>query len=113
MQHIDRRTKIGATGILLTLVVLGWLLHWWRTPPVVQYDNLKYIQLLRTAVSSRNREHVRRVEQAVDRQLVDGHLSEAERRHFARIITMTRDGQWDQADRLSFDFEAAQLNRRR
>lgn len=100
----------AAVPLLLAVV---WLVQWWRTPPAVHYENLKYIQLLRTAVSSRNADHVARVEQAVRQLTAAGDMSAAELAHFSSIISLSRDGAWEQADRRAFDFELAQLQRRR
>ena len=105
--------KIGGMIGAVLLLIAFLLVSWWRTPPMVEYDNLRYVQLLRTAVSSRNADYVQKVEQAVDQQVEAGQMTIAERQHFGKIIKIAEAGDWDQADRMSFEFEAAQLGRRR
>jgi hypothetical protein len=101
-------------GLILIAVCLSyWILIWWQRPPVVEFDNLKYIQLLRTAVSSERSDLVAKVGQAIDKRMDEGQMSESERAHFARIIAMADAKQWDAANRACFQFEEAQLNRRR
>ncbi len=105
--------KIGGILVAVMLLIAFLVLQWWRTPPMVDYDNLRFLQLLRTAVSSRNADYVQKVEQAVDQQVKAGQMTSAEREHFGKIIKIAEGGDWEQADRMSFDFEAAQLGRRR
>ena len=74
---------------------------------------MKYIQLLRTAVSSKRSDWVEKVEGVVHDRFESGELSERERVHFDKVIALADAKQWDDAHRVCFDFEAAQLNRRR
>lgn len=114
MVHSNSGTlKIGGILVAVTLLIAFVVWQWWPTPPMVDYDNLRYVQLLRTAISSRNAEYVQKVEQAVDQQVKAGQMTSVERQHFGKIIKIAGDGDWEQADRMSFDFEAAQLGRRR
>lgn len=86
---------------------------WWMRPPVVEHDNLKYIQLLWTAVSSRNEEWLKGVERAVLERHDAGKMSDSELRHFESIIEAAQNGDWESANRESFAFAEAQLGRRR
>jgi hypothetical protein len=91
-----------------------WLFNrWWSRPPAVEFDNLKYIQLLSTAISSRNSEWVEKVELAVDERRSAQQMSDAEHAHFEGLIAHARGGNWELADRECFAFAEAQLSRRR
>jgi hypothetical protein len=107
------RHHAWGTGFVLLLVGIFWLASWWRFPPAVEFDNLKYIQLLRTAVSARNPEWLAKVSSAVDHRLAAGEMSSSEHAHFASLIAMARGGAWKEADVACFRFEEAQLGRRR
>ncbi|WP_437201005.1 hypothetical protein [Planctomicrobium sp. SH664] len=100
--------------VLFMMAGAGWqLMKWWNRPTAVEFDNLKYIQLLTTALSSRSEKMVTQVEGAVKKRF-DGHeMSEEEYAHFQKLIQMARDGQWKEADQQCFGFAEAQLNRSR
>jgi hypothetical protein len=69
--------------------------------------------LLRTAVSARKSDWLTGVEKAIELRAADGKLSDPEREHFVHVVTLARDDRWDDADRAAYEFEAAQLGRRR
>jgi hypothetical protein len=96
---------------MVVCVGLFWLVRWWQYPPAVEFDNLKYIQLLRTAVSAERPDWLDKVKAAIDQRLAAGQMSSQERQHFDRIIALAESREWAEANRLCFDFEAAQLNR--
>lgn len=104
-------------GGLLIVVVVGFVSwqfwKWWTLPPAVEFDNLKYIQLLTTAVSSRSPAMVDKVESAVQQSATSGKMSEQEQRHFQDLIDLARAGKWEEADRRCFAFAEAQLSRTR
>jgi hypothetical protein len=100
-------------GLLGAGFLVWQLAAWWTRPPAVEYDNLKYIQLLSTAVSSRKMEMVEKVAGAVRRRHADSQMSDPELAHFETIVTTAHAGQWEEADRQAYDFAAAQLSRRR
>jgi hypothetical protein len=110
-----REMPLAAKTLVVMFIGIGlyWLVGWWQYPPAVEYDNLKYIQLLRTAVSSKRSDWVEKVEGVVHDRFDSGKLSERERVHFDEVIALADAKQWDAANRACFDFEAAQLNRRR
>ena len=110
-----REWSLVAKSLVALAVGLGlyWLVQWWQYPPAVEFDNLRYIQLLRTAVSSKRSDWVEKVEGIVHDRFDSGELSERERVHFDEVIALADAKQWDAANRACFDFEAAQLNRRR
>lgn len=102
-----------AGGMLF--LVLGGVLAWWFWPrvPVIQRNNLKYVQQIRTAVSAENPEWVEGVARAMDKQKAEGALAENEAAAFQRIIDAARQRDWPTAERLSIALEEGQLNRRR
>ncbi len=112
MDDRSKKLAIGAGAVLL-IVLLIVVLQWWKKPPVVAFDNLKYIQLLRTAVSSRSDDYLNRVQATVQKRREASQITGTEFHHFENIIRLARQGSWDQADRMAFDFEAAQLSRSR
>lgn len=96
-----------------TIAVIWFVSRWWVRPPAVEYDNLKYIQLLSTAISSRNQEWLAKVEQVVEERHRDDQMSPAEHEHFKGLISLAWAGDWEQADRDCFALAEAQLSRRR
>ena len=112
----DARERRMAAIFVALVVLLGggvWLVRWWTRPPAIEFDNLKYIQLLTTAVSSRNEDMVAKVSHAVEERHRSGKMSESELAHFRRIIALADGGDWQTADRECFTFAEAQLHRRR
>lgn len=109
-----RQRNLAGFLILVVAVLMGWQFwKWWTLPPAVEFDNLKYIQLLTTAVSSRSTLMVDRVESAVQQRVTSGKMSEQERTHFQELIALARAGKWELADRRCFEFADAQLSRTR
>lgn len=107
------RNAIAAVSGVILLVTGYWLYGLWSRPPVVEHDNLRYIQLLRTAVSSKNPTWLAGVEKAINLRREENSLSPSEERHFRRILDQAKSGDWSNADKACFEFEQAQLNRRR
>ena len=110
---IERRRWL--TVSVATVVALGGVLfyRWWMRPPAIEFDNLKYVQLLTTAVSSRSPEWLGKVEQAVQLRHQAGEMSDVELKSLARIIQIAEAGDWATADLECFALAEAQLNRRR
>uniref|UniRef100_A0A7C2NVK8 Transmembrane protein n=1 Tax=Schlesneria paludicola TaxID=360056 RepID=A0A7C2NVK8_9PLAN len=104
--------KWGVVAAAVVAAAVG-LFRWWTYPPAVEFDNLKYIQLLSTALSSRNSEWVDKVALAVTQRHAEGQMSDSELGHFEWLIALARRGEWEQADRVCFRFAEAQLSRRR
>jgi hypothetical protein len=112
----DARERRMAAIFIAAVVLIGggvWLVRWWTQPPAIEFDNLRYIQLLTTAVSSRNEEQVSKVSHAVEERHRAGRMSATELGHFQRIIGLADGGDWSTADRECFTFAEAQLSRRR
>lgn len=89
------------------------LASWWSRPPAVEHENLKYIRLLRTAVSAERPDWVANVRVALDQRVAENAMSQAERSHFNRILALADARNWQEAHRMCFEFEEAQLSRRR
>ncbi|MDX1944839.1 MAG: hypothetical protein SFU86_05470 [Pirellulaceae bacterium] len=82
-------------------------------PPAVEFDNLPLIASLRTACSARNEQWLAGVAKAVEQRHGAGKMSADEREHFTKLIEMAQSGEWEAAERRAFQFEQAQLSRRR
>jgi hypothetical protein len=112
----SRRLRNGLFALLLLVLlsVVG-ILVWqaWNRPAVVQYDNLKYIQLLRTACSSQREDQLEGVRRAVSERRQSGQMSDAEWEEFEKIFALARQGDWHSADRQAYRLEQGQLSRRR
>ena len=107
------RYGLHLLGALAAGVLIWQVIGWWTKAPAVEFDNLKFIQLLSTAVSSRKMEMVDKVAGAVRYRHQDSQMSNDELAHFEVILTTAREGRWEEADRQAFDFAAAQLSRKR
>jgi hypothetical protein len=107
-EHLSK--ILGAAVICIAAV---FVCRWWTYPPAVEFDNLKYVQLLRTAVSARNSEWLAGVERAVRQRHQSGEMSLRELEHFEQLITQAREGDWAGTDRHCVAFEGAQLSRAR
>lgn len=102
---------LGCGIVLIVATVALWQL--WTRPAVVQYDNLKYIQLLRTACSSQRTDQLDGVERAVSQRRESGNMTEAEWKEFEKIFSIARQGDWRTADRQAYRLEQGQLSRSR
>lgn len=103
------KLTVAASALLAVFLVY----RWWHQPPAVEFDNLRYIQLLWTAVSSRNEDWLNGVDKAVQQRRESGEMSDSELSHFQKVIATARSGDWDAAGRQCFAFAEAQQNRRR
>jgi hypothetical protein len=110
---MSEQVKIWCGAAVVVIGTMVGLFRWWTYPPAVEFDNLKYIQLLSTAVSARNAEWVEKVAMAVEQRHADGQMSAGELQHFQTLIDQARRGEWEAADRACFKFAEAQLSRRR
>ena len=111
---LDPQTLIRlAVGGVLLIIGLVWFIQWWRYPPMVETENLKYIQLLRTAVSSESLDMLANVKEAIQHRFDEGEMSKTERDHFDRIIRLAEARDWKTAHETCFRFEESQLSRRR
>jgi hypothetical protein len=90
-----------------------YIWQWWTRPAVVHYDNLKYIQLLRTACSSQRADQLEGVERAVVMRRESGNMTDAEWKEFEKIFQIARRGDWRTADQQAYRLELGQLNRHR
>ncbi|HWL09653.1 MAG TPA: hypothetical protein VNQ76_14680 [Planctomicrobium sp.] len=105
--------KLTVAIVLFAILAGGPLVRWWTRPPVVESGNLKHLQVLMTAVSSRNQEQLERIEGKISGQLEAGEMSMKEHQAFQKIITQAKSGEWEQAYQESFRLAEGQLSRRR
>lgn len=102
----------GAAATILGIAIF-WVISLWQYPPAVEFSNLRYIQLLRTAVSSERADWLEKVKSAIKGRVAEGAMSEQELAHFNRVIALAETGKWTEADKMCLRFEEAQLSRRR
>lgn len=107
------RGVLAVLAGLLAVAAVWQAWVWWMRPAAVEFDNLKYIQLLTTAVSSRDSGMVDRVELAILDRRQQGNISDREIAEFNAIIELARGEEWETADRACYALAEAQLNRRR
>ncbi len=106
----DRRV-ISGLSLSLTIVVLMILWRWWATPAVIEQNNLKYVQLLWTATSSRNPGQLNKVEEAIRQRATQGEMSPAALAEFERIIRQAQSGDWEEASKACYHLAEGQQNR--
>ncbi len=111
----DSNSKLSIAFLtVLLLGVAGWYVtKWWTRPPVVEFNNLKYVQLLMTVVSSKDQEKLGRLEDSINNQFKEGEMSDREHKSFQTIIAQARSGKWDEAQKASFRLAEGQLRRAR
>lgn len=103
--------RLIALAALVAGAVVLW--RWWTRPPALEFDNLKYLQLLTTAVSARNAEWLDRVGTAVAQQHQAGAMTDVEIDALRRIIAIADAGDWHLAHVECHALAEAQLSRRR
>jgi hypothetical protein len=97
--------------MLLAIGLYAW--QFWARPAVVHHDNLKYIQLLRTACSSQRADQLDGVVRAVTLRRESGNLTDSEWKEFEKIFSIARQGDWQTADEQAYRLEQGQLDRSR
>jgi hypothetical protein len=102
-------------GTLLLVMAITALVVWWLwpLPAAIGHDNLRYVQLLRTACSSQREDYLSGVEKALQLRRSEGKIPPEEWNEFEKIVRLARNGDWSSADRAVQRLEAAQLDRRR
>ena len=77
-------------------------------PPQAAPQNLQLIASLRTALSAQNPEWLEKNVAIIDQRHQAGEMSQQEYDEFQRIITIAQEGQWQEAERQTLAFLAAQ-----
>ncbi len=110
---VDQQNRTIFWIAIASLLVLGaiWGILWYRRPPALEHDYLRYVQLLRTAVSAQNEQHLLGVERVLARDRDAQKLPHSHWKHFQGIIDLAKGGNWEDADLRCQAFEAAQQNR--
>ena len=113
--HVEKsKLALRATLLLCILTFGAWQLYaWWNTPPVVQLQNLRFIQLLHTACSSRNANYVLGVERTLQDAYEKKQVSEPEYRWFTQLIAIAKTNEWQKAEKRTSEFATAQQSRKR
>lgn len=111
----NRSLQIGLLSglIVIGIAATGWIISMYMRPPAVQIVDLKYVQLLRTAVSNQSIPGIVKIESVLKKKLEANDLSRAQWTHFESILKLAKAGQWEDADRACQKFESAQQYRRR
>ncbi|XZE20189.1 hypothetical protein SH449x_000047 [Pirellulaceae bacterium SH449] len=104
---------VGGAGICALFLGGIFLYSYWSQPPVVALSNLRYLQQLRTAVSSQRVDHVNKINQALETLKGEGKLNEQEWNHFQSIIAKALEGKWEAAELACRKWADAQSNRKR
>ncbi|OYW18446.1 MAG: hypothetical protein B7Z55_10625 [Planctomycetales bacterium 12-60-4] len=107
----ERKWPMLSAVVLACAVIVAY--RWWTQPPAVEFDNLRYVQLLWTAVSAKNDGWLDKVAAAVESRHQSGEMSASELAHFQAIVSMAKAGQWEAASRDCYEFAEAQHYRRR
>lgn len=108
-----RAALASVSGLAIFLVVGFFICQLWARPTVIQHDNLKYIQLLRTACSSQREDQLEGVARAVAQRREVGDMNESEWKEFEKIFAIARQGDWRTADEQAYRLELGQLGRNR
>jgi hypothetical protein len=109
-----RQNLLWSLLFFLLFTVGAWQLFVWFTrPPVVHYDNLQLIQLIRTACSSQRNDYLAGVEKSIQARKDAEHLSDQEWSYLQKILLIAKRGEWQSAEQMAIKLEQAQLNRRR
>jgi uncharacterized lipoprotein YmbA len=100
-------------SIVVLLIAACLLAGCGPSEPAFQYANLRYVQMMRTAVSSQDAEKVDKVMEAVRLKREADELRPEEEQALRRIADLTKDGRWNDAEQACFALEEAQQFRRR
>lgn len=109
------KLQSSAVGVgLFSLVILAVVVwRWWTWLPAVEHANLRYVQLMATALSSQEEGQLARVEQAIQQKVAAGEMTPLEQKYLLRLADQARGGDWDGARRECFRLAEAQLSRSR
>ncbi len=99
--------------VLVGCFAIACAIFFWPKPPAVAVEHMRYVQLLRTAVSAQNSDQLKGVERALTRMHEEEVIDKAQWRHFQTIISQAKSGEWEKADRACQAFESAQQYRTR
>lgn len=110
---LSKSWLLGGVGICALFLVGIVFYSYWSQPPVVALSNLRYLQQLRTAVSSQRVDHVNKISQALETLKGEGKLNEQEWNHFQSIIAKALEGKWEAAELACRKWADAQSNRKR
>ncbi len=78
-------------------------------PEVASREAISLIAALRTACNTKSPQRLDRVNQSIERAHANGTLSPHEHAAFADIVSLARNGQWQDAEYACADFQEAQI----
>jgi hypothetical protein len=106
---VARNVLIAVVVVAISVVAMVW---WFRpTPPAVQADTVRYLQLLRTSVSTRDPNAVEAIARVVTKRRAEHPTRNAEWDYFERIIALAQKGEWNQAELATVGWEESQSSR--
>ena len=77
--------------------------------PQVSFENLKYIAAIRTACSAQDAAMLENVKSVVEKDRLQGAISEQEWNSYQTIIGIAEGGDWKAGERACHEFQAAQF----
>jgi hypothetical protein len=110
-KNLSRRQLAGLLALLALIGISPWYLGRRQRPPILYGDRLRYLQLLSTAVSSRNASQLSDLARLLKEKLDARELDEREWRHFESIFQFVERGEWERASTACERFAEAQRNR--
>ncbi len=106
---VVRNVLIAAAVVAVSIGTTVW---WFRPrPPAVQSDTVRYLQLLRTSVSTHDPNAIEAVARAITKRRAEHPTRNVEWDYFERIISLAQKGEWDQAERVTVGWEESQSSR--
>ena len=94
--------------LLSTLGLICLFLNISCGPPQVAPTNLRLTASLRTALSARSSDWLQQNVNLIEERRRDGQMADAEYEFFQQIITLARDGRWEEAEREAVRLQKAQ-----
>lgn len=106
---VVRNVLIAAAVVAISIGATVW---WFRPrPPAVQSDTVRYLQLLRTGVSTHDPNAIEAVARAITKRRAEDAARHSEWDYFDRIISLAQKGAWDQAEKITVAWEESQSSR--
>lgn len=103
------RWLIGLAGVLAIPLLVIWWPGCREYPPVTSAESLYLMKLLYTACNTKDPVRLAKVEQGVTKASNTGKLTPPEQTAFAKIISMTKEGRWQDAEKAAFRFVQDQV----
>ena len=105
MSHSSRRARL----ILTFAACAAWTAGCSGYPAVSSGETVTLIAALRTACSSRSPQRLARALEVIEQRRSKGELADAEYAAFQKIVTMAKEGRWQDAEQETYRFQQAQV----